>query len=320
MEITKQWIAKVAGWKANKAGKELFAKGAVLASTEKNNIVTGTLKSGAKPTRVTVKIHSEIDIDTVCPRLQCRRTGEICEHAVALMLHAISDETPEAAKLPSSDSLTPPQNSSSPSIPFDIHLPPNFPQTLFQGSGKIGGLSIKLTQVNDQPDSPSDRVLSQWLTQATKQSTPTMLGLRGAQAIDFLSMITAHPRIYTGDKKVVIDSQHTRIPMSLELEDDRIKVQFSEHIITHCSIWHHDDQLFLWDNTQKFLAIHTTDNLWKSRYWERLADGNSVFLPIKEFLATIETQDQHIIWDDDSELSSIPISVAEPVTDHRWIH
>ena len=93
MEITEKWIAKAAGWKANKAGRDLFKQGAVIDSSRKANIITGNLRSGgnAKLTRVTVKIHSDTDIDTVCPRMQCRRTGEICAHAVALMLHSISD-------------------------------------------------------------------------------------------------------------------------------------------------------------------------------------------------------------------------------------
>jgi len=64
MEITEKWIAKAAGWKANKAGRDLFRQGAVIDSSRKGNIITGTLRSGGntKPTRVTVKIHSDTDI------------------------------------------------------------------------------------------------------------------------------------------------------------------------------------------------------------------------------------------------------------------
>ncbi len=308
MEITEQWIAKAAGWKANKAGRELFRQGAVLNSTtNNNNVVTGSLRSGAKPTRVTVKVHSATDVDTVCPRLVCRRNGEICEHAVALMLHSISDP-PERIEPASNRTQTSPSKPAIVSKPLEVILPPNFPESLNRGQG---GLSIRTVEI-DAEATNADQQLSQWLSAATGKSAPSMMGLRGTHALTFLRALTDHPRVTMNEQAVAISSRGTRIPMTLHRDDDRLEISLCESIAQHGLSWYADDTLYLWDSEQRCLLIHNVSALWKPRYWQRLADGNMVSIPIKEYLTGMDMVEDLVIWDDASELGNIPISVAEP--------
>ncbi|MGJ8655349.1 MAG: SNF2-related protein [Akkermansiaceae bacterium] len=314
MEITEKWIAKAAGWKANKAGRDLFKQGSVLDSTTKGSVITGTLRAGAspKPTRVTVKIHSETDIDTVCPRMQCRRTGEICAHAVALMLHSISVASPpETTKTRASSSaqkLTP-NTSKNTCIPLQIDLPPTFPDSINAGKG---GISVKLSRVEDTTISLTDQSLTDWLIHVTGKPSPPILGLRGPQALVFLNKIIGHTRIYAAGKKASIHNNGSRIPMTLTRDDDRINVRLCPSVLEHGIAWHAEDHLYLWDKQHHYLIIHDVAQLWKPRYWQRITDGNPVSLPLTEFLTSLDAQSDLIIWDDDSSLSDIPISTAEP--------
>ena len=327
MEITEKWIAKAAGWKANKAGRDLFRQGAVIDSSRKGNIITGTLRSGGntKPTRVTVKIHSDTDIDTVCPRMQCRRTGEVCSHAVAIMLHSISDtEENPSSSASGGQNITSKQNLTSsrsdqrnqpthPASPVEVILPPNFPDSL---NGGQGGISVKLTPI--APDSenfqahPADSTLTNWLIQQTGKPTPPILGLRGAQAMEFLRNITGHPRILLADESASIHQQGSRIPMSLSRDEDRIIVRLSANVLENGSAWHAEDALYLWDRQHRCLIMHDVAQLWKPRYWQRITDGNPVSIPLTEFLSSLDAQSDLVIWDDDSALNDIPISVADP--------
>ncbi len=303
MKITEQWIAKAAGWKATKAGRELFRQGAVLDSKTNNNVVTGNLRSGAKPTRVTVKIHSTTDVNTVCPRLVCRRTGEICEHAVALMLHSISDPpriVETIQKTPSAPVIQ--------AKPLEVILPPNFPESLNRDQV---GLSIRILEIDVDPTN-ADQQLSQWIRAATGNSASSMMGLRGTQALTFLRALTDHPRVTMNDQSVTISSRGTRIPMTLHRDDDRLEISLCESISQHGLSWYTDDSLYLWDSEQRCLLIHDVSTLWQPRYWKRLADGNMVSISIKEYLTSIEVIVDLVIWDDANELTNIPISTADP--------
>lgn len=306
MEITEKWIAKAAGWKATKEGRDLFNQGAVIESIRNGNIITGTLSTADKPAKVTVKINSDTDIDTICPRINCRRTGEVCSHAVALMLHSISEKAPQHS---APEKLTPSKTQNT-CIPLTIDLPPNFPQSL---NGGQGGLSVKLSSSVDQEMiTLSDQSLTDWLVSSTGKSCPPIIGLRGPQALEFLSTISGHQRIFIAGEKAFIHSGSGRIPMTLTRDQDRINVCLSPLVLKNGVVWHINDQIYLWNAELRQLMIHDVRPLWKSRYWQRIVDGNAISMPLTEFLTSIEAQQELIIWDNDAALSDIPISPAEP--------
>lgn len=305
MEITEKWIIKAAGWKATKEGRELHKQGAVIESKQKANIITGSLRSGAKPTRVTVKINSSTDVDTTCPRIQCRRTGEICSHAVAVILHTIS--TPPTDSNP--PEKQPQQTSKNTPIPLRIDLPPTFPSSLNKGKG---GISIKLSPSDNSSPTKSDHNLTDWLIENTNNPAPPLLGLKGIQALDFLNQLAGHQKTFIAGKPTSIHNNGNRIPMSLQRDDDRFNIQLSSHKTSDTTAWYTNDHLYLWDNNNHHLIIHNVTKLWKPRYWLRIADGYNVSIPIKEFLTSIEAQNDLIIWDNSETLSEIPISPATP--------
>ncbi len=307
MDITQEWIASVAGWRATKEGRDLFKQGAVTDSKRKGNIISGTVSSGGKPNKVTVKIHSAYDIDTMCPSMICRRTGEVCGHAVALMLHSISDvatQTSVPEKLTSNSDLV-----KQTGVMLKIDLPPNFPESISSGQG---GMSLKLSVAEGADLSEVDLALTNWMLSATGNSSPQIVAVKGEQAYKFLHCISGHSRVYSAGNKISIRLNSGRIPMSMKREDDRIHVSFAPSISNHVRAWLAGNHLYLWHKEQSSLMMYDVSAIWKLRYWQRMIDGNSAAISLTEFLKCLDVQHDLVAWDDDSELSDIPISAANP--------
>ena len=85
------WLVMMSGPPVMQDGGEAVIKvrEVNLESAEKGNIISGLVKGGGKPARVTVKINGVTDVETVCPKFECRTKGEVCGHAVAVLLHHI---------------------------------------------------------------------------------------------------------------------------------------------------------------------------------------------------------------------------------------
>lgn len=302
MKIDEKWIRKVAGWKAMKAGKEIYARGVVTKAEQNEGLIHGEISGGSKPTRITLRIHSDTDIDTVCPKLACRRTGEICSHAVAVMLGVIHGASEKKEKVVSAEPTRVPTNI----LTAQVLLPPVFPKGLPEG-----GLSLRLTEREGEATA-GDLKLAQWLEVFAGGKIAPMLGLKGKQALEFLKCLDGHPAVLAGEDKVNIGMSGVRVPMHVALDEDRVELAVSPSVSEHGSLWYADGELWLWDQEQKVLVAIDVSSVLNDRQWTRIASGNSVFVPMKSLLKEMAAWQSFALWDDDSVLEEIPVKEGEP--------
>ena len=308
MEIDEKWVGKTAGWKALKVGRDLVKMGAVEESAEKGNIISGLVKGGGKPARVTVKINGVTDVETVCPKFECRTKGEVCGHAVAVLLHHIRGLNDVVVEKKQSQ-----ESGAMPDIvvePVEVLLPPQFPDGL-----PDGGVSVRLKKrelAEDVQATANDVKLAVWLEKVTGKAFAGMFGLRGKQALEFLDVLAEHLHIVSGEKKVQIAKRGVRMPMTLTRDEDRMELRLAEQVLEHGRVWYGDGKMWLWDEGQKILVLLDVSKLWKERNWQRLAAGNSIFLTMKEFLKSSQQREDLIVWENEDGLAEIPVRAGEP--------
>lgn len=314
MKIDEKWVGRAAGWKAMKAGRDLFKRGVVTRAEQKGSLIVGEIAAGGKPVRVTVKIHGVTDIDTVCPKLACRRTGEICAHAVAIMLGVIHGVR-SAEEKPASITLERPSRA----IPLPSYVPrvrvllaPNFPAGL-----QKGGLSLRLQELAeaDEVESVADSAddsLARWLIQNAGGKVPPMLGVRGEQSISLLKALAGHSRLSAGERTVKFADGGVRVPMQIELDEDRVGLSLCESLKKAGQSWYAAGELWLWDSEQALLAVVDVSGVLNERQWLRLADGGQLFVPMKTLLKELSAWQNFALWDDDSVLDAIPLHEGDP--------
>lgn len=322
MKIDEAWIRKAAGWKATKAGKEIYQRGSVSEVTQNGSVITGAISGGsAKPTRITVRIHSDTDIDTVCPRMACRRTGELCQHAVAILFASalgLREKEERAPGVETSVSTTKPRvpQKGAAALPADIPVPmiqlefsPKFPDGM-----PDGGLSLRLTEGGDHDHETTepDRSLAEWLIRNAGGKVPPMMSLKGAGAMEFLKVIGGHPRLAFGGKRLQIATQGVRVPLSFELDDDRAKLSLPRYVLERGRVWYAGSALWLWESEQGILMVVKTQGSLSDRMWSVLANHGSVAVPMKQFLTGLSELEDCVLWEDDAQLQQIPITQQEP--------
>lgn len=303
MKIDEKWVAKAAGWKAMKEGRDLWRQGVVKQVKVQGNLTVGELSGGGKPLRVTVKIHSDVDLEIVCPKPACRRTGEVCGHAVAVLLasiHGIEEDISQevGAVTVKSDEIIPPA--------VRVELPPNFPKGL-----PDGGLSLRLLGRDAAVDA-GDMGLGKWLIQHAAGKVPPMLGLRGEQALGFLSTLQGHGHCYAGERQVKIQTGDVKIPMQLECDDDRFGISLCPKLREQGGVWYQAGMVWIWDENQAVLVRVEVAAVLNERQWLRLTEGLPVWVPVKNFIKELSSWQQVAAWVDDAALSKIPITVGEP--------
>lgn len=291
-----------------KQGKEIFSRGVVTKASQNQGLIVGEITGGGKPLRVTLRIHSDTDIDTVCPRLACRRTGEICQHAVAVMLAVIHGA--------SEPKLAPDRSSTLPSttqLPQDLPrlrvlVPPNFPKGLPEG-----GLSVKLEKSESQrPLVSGDVSLASWLDMNAGGKIPPMLGVRGKLALQLLKSLDGHPELLSGKHQLRIGTSGVRVPMHVAMDDDRVELGLCPSVTEHGTAWYAEGDLWLWDQQQAVLVVINVSSVLNERQWLRIATGNSVFVPLKSFIQEVSAWQSFALWDDESVLGEIPVAEGQP--------
>lgn len=308
MKIDEQWIRKAAGWKAMKEGKEIFARGVVTKANQNQGLIVGEISGGGKPLRVTLRIHSDTDIDTVCPRMACRRTGEICQHAVAVMLGVIhgASEKKQALERESNGRAADPLPSNIPQL--RVLVPPNFPKGLPEG-----GLSLKLEKCEtERPLVSGDVQFARWLDHNAAGEIPPMLGVRGKQALQLLKALEGHPELMSGERQLRVGTSGVRVPMHVAMDDDRVELGLCSSVTEHGTAWFAEEELWLWDHEQGVLVAIDVSSVLNERQWLRVASGNPVFVPLKSFMQQMAAWQSLALWDDDSVLGEIPIVEGQP--------
>ena len=90
MDITEKWLGEIGGWQAMKAARSLVAAGRVTLKPDKGGLLQGEVSEGRQKWVAGLRIRSRTDLDNLCSCPQSRRTGQICEHSLAVALASIS--------------------------------------------------------------------------------------------------------------------------------------------------------------------------------------------------------------------------------------
>lgn len=94
VEITDEFLAKIAGWDVVKQARSTLASGKVLSSAWNAPILKGVVQEGTTSYRAGLVIKDSIDIENLCSCRASRGWGTICAHSVAVGLHHIRRRNP----------------------------------------------------------------------------------------------------------------------------------------------------------------------------------------------------------------------------------
>ena len=109
VELTETLLKEAAGWEAMKMARAYLAQGQVLSSFWKPPLLRGVVQTGDATFRASMVIEGRIDIENLCHCRDARQWGKICAHSVAVGLHWLKAQQPDAPpKAPRSIASVPP--------------------------------------------------------------------------------------------------------------------------------------------------------------------------------------------------------------------
>lgn len=188
MEITEDWVRGLTGWKPFKDGKAMAEQGLVAGFKRSGELLQGTLQEGRLKLRPVVRIAGPTDVRVQCGCPDHRSTGGVCAHAVALLLSSPKSAAPAAP--PGRPSPVRPMPSAPPRA-WDIRFSPRF-----EAEWSAGKLAVRILP-SPSVITPVDIALSDWLgaKNLLPAAQPLALRLAGADAAEFLDLVTGHPRV-----------------------------------------------------------------------------------------------------------------------------
>lgn len=229
MEITEKWLGEIGGWQVMKAARGLVDAGMAAVTSAEDGLIRGVAGGGKMKFTTGLRIRSRSDVENLCTCPHARRTGMMCEHALAVGLAHVRGQaapvrpsTPSAsarpdAAAPASFSASRPgggaaapsattgrtagtEKPSAPAPPPAVAIPGRFsiylPDSLLQGQAKEPfGVFLKY-----DPAGPGETsALAGWLAgQGVKQLQSLPISLRGASIQAFFQTLAEHPRVFAG--------------------------------------------------------------------------------------------------------------------------
>ena len=236
VELTESLLSKAAGWEAMKMARAYLAQGQVLSSFWEPPLLRGVVQAGELSFRASMVIKDGIDIENLCNCRDSRQWGKICAHSVAVGLHWLKAQQPDAAPAPkrSIASVPPPASarkqsglqrspSGEPAELFLI-LPPNLDQAIARGrvmlvfEAKWSGGRCPLNALPKGRAftfSAQDNAIIDQVEVLTNGETPAVLQLELKDLTPLLPTLVGHERISLGKTSAVTV---TRSPLALPLQ------------------------------------------------------------------------------------------------------
>ena len=87
VNLTEEFLAKIAGWEAMKMARALLGTGKVLSSNWTPPVLRGVVQEGSATYRAGLVIKDAIEIENICSCRDSRQWGKICAHSVGVGLH-----------------------------------------------------------------------------------------------------------------------------------------------------------------------------------------------------------------------------------------
>src|SRR5437870_12493433 len=101
VELTEALLSKAAGWDVMKRARAYVEQGQVLSSQWAPPLLRGVVQAGEVSFRASMVIKNGVDIENLCTCREAREWGKICAHGVAVGLHWLNGQKPQAAATPS---------------------------------------------------------------------------------------------------------------------------------------------------------------------------------------------------------------------------
>ena len=210
------WLQQAAGWKAVKEGRALLASGQIQNARFEGEECSGTLH-GSKPRCVKVRRLSASLAETFCSCPENRRSGAMCEHAVAVILAARAaaeggGPVRESAVAVAPRAVVAPARVPALAVRF-------FPRWEDEWAKHRGTVRI---EASERDAEETDEALALWAQRQglTKKPLPWMLSLGPGTMEDFLECLIGHSEILCEKQTIVCGVGLPRIAVRSERSGD----------------------------------------------------------------------------------------------------
>ena len=234
MEITEKWLHEIGGWQAMKAARMLVVAGKVQVTERTTECIRGSVGGEKSKLNSGLLIRSRSDVENLCTCVVARKTGQICEHALAVGLASLLPQGREQTKEGNSEGSAPSRETAvkvtdmaTASGQLSLYLPESLLQ--FGDSQAKGSTAfLKLEQGEGEMSK-----LAGWLKShgAPLQNTPLALSLSVLDSL--LAAAAEHPRIFIGKPGI---GMHRPLQVSEALLRPLLWVQFDRRGIESTSI------------------------------------------------------------------------------------
>jgi len=277
MEITEKWLGEIGGWAAMKAARAVLAAGKVEVTEKSPSLIRGYVGTGKGRMASGLRIRSKSDVETLCTCPQARRTGAICDHALAVGLASISQiEIPPTAA-PAPKAAVAPSAPQAASTAGELSL--FLPEGLFQAGAAVSARPVTAF-LKAEPTGQETSGLVAWLAGHGLPCQSMPLQLPPTQFGGLLAALVEHPRVFVGKPPAgqhrplqVVDAE-ARPLLELTQEGSEVRLQLSEQPppvplgdIASGNVWlYHPagDSLHPWQAPSDPEAAKLAAELWRS--------------------------------------------------------
>jgi len=234
MEITEKWLGEIGGWAVMKSARSLVDAGLAAVTSSSDGMIRGTAGSGKMKFTTGLRIRTSSDVENLCTCPHARRSGMMCEHALAVALAHVREQSGARPSSGASARSVVPASAGSGGLrpssggsggggashaggasgpakagttlpgtppaltPLKIpgHYSLHLPEPLLQGQIREPfGVFVKYLPGGEGETS----LFAAWLaSQGIKQPQSLPISLKGAGLNTFLETLAEHPRVFVG--------------------------------------------------------------------------------------------------------------------------
>ena len=243
MEITEKWLGEIGGWAVMKSARSLVDAGLAVVTSTSDGMIRGTAGSGKMKFTTGLRIRTSSDVENLCTCPHARRSGMMCEHALAVALAHVREQsggsrprsggsgnvvpalagsgTPGQAK---AGAAQPPATGRPSLTPLKVagRYSLYLPEPLLQGQVREPfGVFVKF-EVGGEGETS---LFAAWLAgQGIKQPQSLPISLKGEGLNTFLETLADHPRVFVGkpngqERALHVAPERVRLPLVVESVD-----------------------------------------------------------------------------------------------------
>ena len=207
-------------WQAFKEGKSLLERGRVQGLKLGEDLATAQFTVGKRRLRTVVRTGAQLEVECQCR--ENRSTGEVCAHAVAVVLAGLGMAETETLE---PETETTPQGEN---LACSVEFSPGLERGL-----AVGRLSVKLDRVGPG-EGVADAVLSQWIAaNHPNPSFPCHLNTSDALTAELLDALRDHPRLTDSKGNPLRIATDTMPPVKLagsSLRGNRVHLELGKSL------------------------------------------------------------------------------------------